>query len=83
MRKIKEIARLCFEAGRTYTEISSAVGVARSTVQTMLSRLASAGLSWPWPPDLDEREVESRLYPVKPGPKSTASKLPDFAVMRC
>lgn len=82
MRKIKEIARLCFDAGRTYTEIASAVGVARSTVQTMLSRLASAGLGWPWPPDVDEREVESRLYPAKPGPKQIAQKLPDFAQMR-
>ena len=82
MRKIKEIARLRFAAGRTYTEIASAVGVARSTVQTTVSRLASAGLGWPWPRDLDEREVEARVYPVKPGPKQAALRLPDFAAMR-
>ena len=42
MRKIKEIARLRFAAGRTYTEIAAAVRVARSTVQTAVSRLKRA-----------------------------------------
>ena len=82
MRKIKEIARLRFEAGRTYPEIATAVGVACSTVQLALGRLSSAGLNWPWPSDLDEREVEARLYPTKPGPKHASSPLPDFAKMR-
>jgi len=82
MRKIKEIARLRFEAGRTYPEIAAAVGVACSTVQLALGRLSAAGLSWPWPPDLHEREVEARLYPVKAGPKQAANVLPDFAAMR-
>ena len=45
MRKLKEIARRRFEAGRSYTEIASAVGVSRSTVQTAVRRLLSAELS--------------------------------------
>ena len=84
MRRLKEIARLRFEAGRTYTEIASAVGVARSTVQTALSRLLASDLSWPWPWPLacDERELEARLYPTKPGPQQTVFSLPDFAKLR-
>lgn len=81
MRKLKEIARLKFAAGRTFDEIASAVGVARSTVQTAVSRLSSAGLSWPWPADCDEGELEARLYPVKPGPKPGVALL-DFTSMR-
>ena len=80
MRKIKEIARLRFAAGRTYTEIAAAVRVARSTVQTAVSRLVSAGLSWPL--EGDEEALEARLYPTKPGPKPLAVSLPDFAAMR-
>ena len=82
MRKLKEIARLRFEAGRSYTEIASAVGVSRSTVQTAVSRLLSAELSWPWPLDCDEQALEARLYPVKPGPKQVLTKMPDFSAMR-
>lgn len=81
MRKLKEIARLRFEAGRTLEEIASAVGVARSTVQTAVRRLHSAGVGWPWPTGLDETELEAQLYPVKPGPKAVES-LPDFESLR-
>ena len=78
MRKLREIARLKFEASRTFDEIAAAVGIARSTVQTTLGRLAAAGLSWPWPA-LDDAAIEACLYPRKPGPQSTAGSLPDFA----
>ena len=80
MRKIKEIARLRFAAGRTHTEIAAAVRVARSTVQTAVSRLVSAGLSWPL--EGDEEALEARLYPTKPGSKPLTVSLPDFAAMR-
>jgi len=81
MRKLKEIARLKFEAGRTFEEIASAVGVARSTVQVTLQRLQSAGVGWPWPAEVDEATLEARLYPVRPGPKPTKA-LPDFESLR-
>ena len=57
MRKLREIARLKFAAGRTFEEIAAAVGIARSTVQTALGRLSAAGLSWPWPAALDEARL--------------------------
>lgn len=49
MRKLKEIARLRFKAKRSNSEIAAAAGVARSTVQLALVRMAAAGLDWPWP----------------------------------
>jgi transposase len=81
MRKLREIARLKFEAGRTLQEIAAAAGVARSTVQLALDRMEAAGLSWPFPADLDETAIEARLYPVKAAPPS-APPLPDFERMR-
>ncbi len=45
MRKLKQIARLKFEAGRTCEEIVSAVSVDRSTVQTASSPLSRNGRS--------------------------------------
>ena len=81
MRKLREIARLKFAAGRTFEEIAAAVGIARSTVQTVLGRLSAAGLSWPWPAALDDAAIEARLYPRKPGPQSATGSLPDFATI--
>lgn len=80
MRKLKEIARLRFEAGRTFTEIASAAGVARSTVQLTLQRMTAAGLSWPWPEAADEAAIEQLLFPRTPRPAGTPA--PDFGAMR-
>jgi len=66
MRKLKEIARLRYEAGRSYSEIAAAAGVARSTVQVRLARLSKAGLRWPWPDEIDETTLEADRY-ERPG----------------
>jgi len=88
MRKLKEIARLRFEAKRSYSEIAAAAGVARSTVQLALVRMAAAGLGWPWPEGEDEASIEARLYgraftgEAWRATQSGAAVLPDFAAMR-
>lgn len=88
MRKLKEIARLRFEADRSLTEIANAAGVARSTVQLALSRMAAAGMGWPWPADQDEAAIEAKLYGRVPGSaawraaQACVAKLPEFAAMR-
>jgi transposase len=81
MRKLKEVARLRYEAERTLEEIATAAGVARSTVQTALKRMTRAGVSWPWPVDISEAALHARLYPKKSGP-AQVPVLPDFAAMR-
>lgn len=80
MRKLREIARLKFEAGRTLQEIAAAAGVARSTVQLTLQRMAAAGLTWPWPADLDEAAIDARLF-AQP-PRTPGTPMPDFAALR-
>jgi transposase len=83
MRKLKELARLRYEAGRTLDEIATSAGVARSTVQTALARMVRAGVWWPWPADLAEDELYARLYPNKAGRRpAVAMALPDCSAMR-
>lgn len=80
MRKLREIARLRFEAGRTFVEIASSVGVARSSLQLAVQRLKAAGLSWPWPEGVDDVALDARLYPRPPQTQRLLQ--PDFTKLR-
>jgi transposase len=61
MRKLSEIVRLK-AAGLSARQIARSCGVARSTVAEYLDRLKAAGLSWPLAPELNEEELERRLF---------------------
>ena len=64
MRKIKEVLRLKFELGFANRQIARSCKVSHSTVADYLQRAEAAGLkSWPLPVDLDETELEARLFP--------------------
>ncbi|MET0986464.1 MAG: IS21 family transposase, partial [Steroidobacteraceae bacterium] len=52
----------------------------RSTVSECLTRAEAAGLSWPLPAELDDAQLEARLYPIKPTP--SAIPLPDLAYLQ-
>jgi transposase len=76
MRKIREVLRLRSE-GYSERDIARSVGCARSSVQICLWRAERAGISWPMPPELDEGELEERLYPRRP-PGIEVHPTPDF-----
>lgn len=78
MRKLQEILRLRFEAGRSLREIALSACVALSTVQEVLRRFVVAGLVWPLPTELDEAMLTARLYPVDPVPRRPE---PDFVAL--
>jgi DNA-binding MarR family transcriptional regulator len=63
MRKIQTVLRLFHEAGLTQRAIARSQEIARSTVANYLTRASNAGLSWPLPPELDERALELALFP--------------------
>lgn len=65
MRKIKEVLRLKYEAGRGHGEIARGCGVAHSTVLEYLRRAEAAGLRWPLPEAVTEAELERRLFPAQ------------------
>jgi len=61
MRKIRSALRQ--EAlGLTVREIARALGLSPTTAGEYLRRASRAGLSWPLPEDLDDTELERRLY---------------------
>lgn len=66
MRKIREVLRLAFDSHLSRRAIAHSLGVSRDAVADYLVRAQNAGLSWPLPDDLDDQQLEQRLYPPLP-----------------
>src|SRR6202453_2551479 len=62
MRQAREIIRLKYSTSLPTREIARRLGLAPSTVRETLSRLDSAGLSWPLPEGIGDAELEAALY---------------------
>jgi len=78
MRQIRELLRLkTCEPQLGNRVLAQRLGVARSTAQDFLNRLAATGLSWPLPDELTDDVLEQRLF-CSAGRKSgiRASTLP-------
>ena len=72
MRKTKEILRLRWLQGLSVRETSRSVGASTGVVDKAVCRARAAGLSWESIAELDETELEKRLYGT--GAKSSLSK---------
>ncbi len=80
MRKIREALRLCLAEGLSPRQAGIATGLPRTTVRRYVVRAVEVGLSWPLPPDLDDRELEARLYGrAAPAPSAITRPVPDWA----
>ncbi len=77
MRKIKEVLRLKYEAGRKHGEIARSCGIAHSTVLEYLRRAHTAGLSWPLPEQMSDAELERRLFAASALKRHPEIPLPD------
>jgi len=63
MRRIRELLRLKYgDSKLSDRAIAMQLGVARSTVQDYLARIAAARLSWPLPEELCDEALDRRLF---------------------
>lgn len=62
MRKVREVLRLKHALGASERQIAVSVGVSRSTIGEYLRRAAVIGITWPVPAELDDAELERRLF---------------------
>jgi transposase len=76
MRMIKEVLRLHHSCSLSNKQISKSLGCSRGAVGEYLHRAEAAGLSWPLPDELDDLQIEQRLFPLSG--KSRGKPLPDF-----
>jgi transposase len=85
MRKIKDVLRIHLLAPRTSArQIARAVGCGKTAASDCLRRAAAAGLrTWETVVDLDEDELEQRLYPRSSKPVAASVRpLPDWNSVR-
>ena len=82
MRKLKEVLRLR-SLGLKQQQIARSCLIAQSTVHKYLKAAAAAGVSWPLPPDWDERRLEE-VVAGAPRPAAVWRKTmaPDFGALR-
>ena len=78
MRKIRTILRLHFEAGLSQRQIATSQHIGYGTVSNYLNRARKAGLSWPLPEGMGERELGSALFPPSKTGRETDFATPDF-----
>jgi transposase len=85
MRKIKDVLRLHLVGGiSSCRQLAGAVGCGKSAVADCLRRAAAAGLDrWEAIAELDEGELERRLYPANAAPTIRVQRaLPDWTKVR-
>lgn len=82
MRKIREVVRLRQDRKLGVREIAAACKIGRTTVNEYVHRAEAAGLSWPLPEGLTDRELERLLFPPKRAKGEPPRPLPDWSHVR-
>ena len=78
MKRIKEVLRLR-SLGLHQHQIARSCSIGQSTVHHYLKRAAVAGINWPLAAEIDEVELERRLFPLPLAPAERANLPPlDF-----
>lgn len=81
MKPVRDVLRLLAE-GVSQRAISHRCGVSRQAVQDYAFRARQAGLGWPLPPEMDDFELEQRLFPAAPKQNSAIHPQPDWEDVR-
>ena len=81
MRQIREVLRQKWELGFSNRQIAGSCGLSRPTVAEYLRRVEAAGLSGPSSGELDDAELEDKLFPPPLVIPAAARPLPDWSVV--
>jgi transposase len=82
MRKIREILRLTLQEGLSRRATAAATSLPFTTVSDHVARAERAGLGWPLPDDMDDAQLEARLFARPEAPPATSRPLPDWPTVR-
>ena len=81
MRRIREVLRLRLSEGLSGRQVSAATGIPLTTAWDFVDRARRAGLQWPLPEEMDDEQLELRLFgqPLAVKTSSPARPLPDWS----
>ena len=79
MRKIRDVLRLTHELKLSVREVTAATGVGKSAVAEFVRRARVIGITWPVPPDVDDAELERRLFVPPAFRDGPVRVVPDWA----
>lgn len=79
MRKIRDVLRLTHALGMSRRLAGEATGIGKTAVGEYVRRAAVAGLSWPIPDEIDDVELERRLFPPTDTALCAARTEPDWS----
>jgi transposase len=80
MRKVREVLRLR-SLKVTVRKIALSLHMGASTVGEYLERAKEAGLAWPFPEDLSDRDLETRLFPSAGEDQKADKPLPEWSTI--
>jgi len=78
MKRIRDVLRLSAE-GMSMRQISKCTGVARDTTKDYLARATAAKLTWPLAPEMNDYELEQKLFPSIQDSGRSRKPEPDYA----
>lgn len=81
MRMIRDVLRLKFECGLSDRQIARSSGLARSSIGDYVRRFRDAGLEWPLPAGLSDRDLEASLFPAAATLPRMQRPLPDWSTV--
>jgi len=81
MLKLKEILRLKYAANLSQRQIASCVNLSLGVVSKYLQRADAAGIGWPVPASMTDKELKQTLQPKRKTTVLRAAVAPDFPMM--
>src|ERR1700680_3024593 len=79
MRKIRDVLRLTHALGMSRRLVGEATGIGKTAVGEYVRRAAVAGLGLPNTDEIDDAELERRLFPPPDAASSTSRTEPDWS----
>jgi transposase len=79
MRKIRDVLRLTHAMGMSRRLVGEATGIGKTAVGDYVRRAAISGIGWPLPDEIDDAELERRLFPPADALSATTRTEPDWS----
>lgn len=78
VRTIREVLRLKWQCGLCYADIAASCRISATAARGYVARAKQAGLTWPLPDDLQDDQLERRLFPQAAAIPSALRGIPDW-----